>query len=85
MGLMGMVLAVIQMIISVFIISFAASYNLWVSELLVPSQYYTPPQYLSGLLGATTSLALFGGIYVLVHSIKRIVDHGFQAYLGTEK
>jgi len=82
---MGIGLAIIQMIIAVFIISFAFSYSMWVSELLVATQYYTPPQYLSGLLNATTSLALFGGIYVLVHSIKRIVDNGFQAYLGKEK
>jgi hypothetical protein len=83
-GLIGVVLGFIEIVLASFIISFATYFSMMISEITRQTQYYTPPQYYSGLLGATSSLLMFGGIYVLVHAIKRIVDQGFMAYLSTK-
>jgi len=84
-SIIGMVLGCVEIIIAAFIISFATSFNLWVLQITAPTQYYTFPTYMSGLLGATASILLFGGIYVLLHAVKRIVDQGFMAYLSATK
>lgn len=83
-GLFGVVLGIVEVIIASFIISIGTYFSMMVSEITRASQYYTPPQYYSGLLGATSSLIMFGGIYVLIHAAKRIVDQGFMAYLSTK-
>jgi len=79
-GIIGVILGVIQIIMAAFIISFGTYFNKMISSLGL----YGLPQYFSGLLGAVNFLILFGGIYVLVHAIKRIVDQGFMAYLSTK-
>ena len=85
-GLIGVVLGVVEIIMAAFIISFGTYFNMMVAEYTKPvPPYYTPPAYLSGLLGAVNFLIMFGGIYVLVHAIKRIVDQGFMAYISTKK
>ena len=81
-GVVGVVLGVIQIIIAAFIISFGTYFNMMVSDL---TRSVIFQQYFSGLLGAVNYLILFGGIYVLVHAIKRIVDQGFMAYISTKK
>lgn len=83
-GLFGVVLGIIEVLIAAFIMSFATYFNMMASDITKASSYYTPPLYYGGLLGAITSLIMFGGIYVLIHAIKRIVDQGFVAYLSTK-
>ena len=81
-GLIGAVLGIVEIILAAFIISFGTYFNMMVAEITkVPGT----PAYLSGLLGAVNFLIMFGGIYVMVHAIKRIVDQGLMAYVSTKK
>jgi len=83
-GLVGVVLGVIQIALAAFILSFGTYLSMIFSE-IARSPGLTFAQYWMGLLGAVNSFIMFGGIYVLVHAVKRIVDYGFMAYLSTKK
>jgi hypothetical protein len=91
-SIFSIVLAVIELILACFIIYFAVNFSIMVSAIMYP--YYPiygremmvqPLGYLVGLLNATSALLLIGGIYVLVHAIKRIVDHIFKTYISSRQ
>ncbi|MGB9694334.1 MAG: hypothetical protein ACPLYF_05765 [Fervidobacterium sp.] len=84
-NLFGIVLGVIEMILASFIISFATYFNMMIAEITKPTEWYTPPAYISSLLGAAGSLIMFGGVYVLVHAIKCVVDKAFMAYIASKQ
>jgi uncharacterized membrane protein len=84
-SLFGVVLGVIEMILASFIISFATYFNMMVAEVTKPTQWYTPPAYMGGLFGAAGSLIMFGGVFVLVHAIKCVVDRAFMAYIASKQ
>jgi hypothetical protein len=86
----GIVLAVIELILALFIMYFAINFNIMISEIIMPPIYLRPEMvqplwYLVGLLNATSALLLIGSIYVLVHAIKRIVDYIFKAYIASRQ
>jgi hypothetical protein len=91
-SIFGIVLAVIELILACFIIYFAVNFSIMVSGIMYP--YYAiydrgmmvqPLGYLVGLLNATNALLLIGGIYVLVHAIKRIIDYIFKTYITSKQ
>jgi hypothetical protein len=79
--LFGIILGIIETIIASFIISFATYWSVMTST--INSGYN--PGYALGMYGTIGSLITFGGIYVLLHGIKRIVDHAFMAYVAGSK
>jgi uncharacterized membrane protein len=87
----GIVLAVFELILACFIIYFAVNFSIMISGVITPPIYLTPAQmvqplgYLVGLLNATNALLLIGGIYVLVHAIKRLIDHIFKTYIASKQ
>jgi hypothetical protein len=82
-GLFGVVLGVIETILGAFIVSFSTYWSMMISG--ITSSPYNP-SYLPGMYGVVGSLITFGGLYVLLHGIKRIIDSGFMTYLsGTKK
>lgn len=87
----GIVLAVIELILALFIMYFAVNFSIMISGVIMPPIYLTPAQmvqplgYLVGLLNATSALLLIGGIYVLVHAIKRIIDYIFKTYIASKQ
>ena len=81
----GVILGAIEMVLASFIISFATYFNMMAADLTKPTQWYTPPAYMGGLLGATGSLIMFGGVFVFVHAIKSVVDKGFMAYISSKQ
>ena len=84
-NLFGVVLGAIEMILASYIISFATYFNMMTAEITKPTQYYTPPAYMSGLFGATGSLITFGGVFVLIHAVKCVVDKAFMAYIASKQ
>lgn len=80
-GLFGIILGVIETIFAAFLISFATYFGMWTTDVT----RYTSQSYVSGIYGAATSMIMFGGVYVLLHGIKRIIDHGFTAYLASKQ
>ena len=80
----GVILGAVEMILGAFIISFATYFNMMVAEVTkLPA--YMMPAYIGGLLGATGSLIIFGGVFVLLHAVKRIVDQAFMIYIASKK
>ena len=84
-GLFGVILGVIEAIFASFLISFATYFNVMTVEITKPQQYYTPPAYLGGIFGAAGSMITFGGVYMMIHAVKKIVDQAFMAYLSSKK
>jgi len=91
-SIFGIVLAVIELILACFIIYFAINFSIMISGTMSPIIYGTgqirppePARYLVSLLNATSALLLIGGIYVLIHAVKRIIDHIFKAYIASKK
>ena len=80
-GIFGIVLGVIEVIIASAVIYFGIYFNMMFSE-VVRSPYL--PSYWIGFVGATDYMILFGGVYLLVHAIKRIVDQFFMVYLSAK-
>lgn len=78
-GLFGVILGTIETIFGSFIISFATYWSMMTASTTGGSYY---PNYLPGMYGVIGSMITFGGIYVLLHGIKRIVDNAFIAYLA---
>jgi len=82
----GIALAVIELILACFIIYFSINFNTMISGILYPTYAVAMiATYLVGLLNATSALLLIGGIYVLVHAIKRIIDYIFKAYIASKQ
>ena len=84
-GLFGVILGVIEIIFASFLVSFSTYFSMMTAEITKPLQYYTPPAYLGGLFGAAGSMIMFGGIYMLLHGVKRVVDQAFMAYISSKK
>ena len=90
-SIFGISLAVIQVILACFIIYFAINFSIMISGIMYPTypiydkEMIGTPGYLVGLLNATSALLLFGGIYVLVHAIKRIIDNVFRTYIASKQ
>jgi hypothetical protein len=90
MSVFGIVLAVIELILACVIIYFSINFNLLISGIIGYSVYGVaqmmtqPLGYLVGLLNATGALLLLGGIYVLVHAIKRLIDNIFKSYIASK-
>lgn len=84
-GLFGMILGIIEVLFGSFFFSFATYFGIMAIEITKPSSYSAMPSFYSGLLGAASSMILFGSIYVLIHGIKRIIYNGFMAFLSTKK
>jgi hypothetical protein len=81
-GIFGVILGVIEAVLASYIISFAINFNSMVNTLY--GGYYQPA-YLTGLYGAASSILMFGGVYVLIHAIKRIVDYTFLTYIASKQ
>jgi len=84
-GIFGMLLGIIEVIFASFFFSFATYFGMLAAEMTNPTGYSTVPSFYGGLLGAASSMILFGSIYVLLHGIKRIIDYGFIAFVSTKK
>jgi hypothetical protein len=82
-GLFGVILGAIETIFGSFIISFATYWSMMTAS--ITSGSYYGASYLPGMYGVTGSMISFGGIYVLLHGIKRVVDQAFMAYLAGSK
>jgi hypothetical protein len=82
----GIVLAVIELILACVIIYFSINFSIMISGLypVYPTEMMQPLGYLVALLNATRALLLLGGIYVLVHAIKRLIDNIFKVYLASK-
>jgi len=80
-GIFGIIFGIIEIIIAVFVIYFGIHFNMMASE-VAKSPYL--PYYYPGLVAAVSYLILFGGIYLLVHAIKRIIDQVFMVYLSAK-
>lgn len=80
-GLFGIILGVLETIFASFLISFSTYFGMWTAD----ATRYSSQSYISGIYGAATSMIMFGGVYVLLHGIKRIIDHGFAAYLASKQ
>jgi len=83
-ALFEVILGVLQMIIAATMFSFYTFWLLMISE-ISRAQYPYYPDYYAGMLGAAGSMILFLGIYVLIHAVRRIVDHGLAAYVASKK
>jgi hypothetical protein len=81
-SLFGIILGGIEIILAAFIVSFSTYFTMLTADVTKASYM---PAYWSGLLGATSSLVMVGGIYVLVHGVKRIVDQTFLAYISAKQ
>jgi cytochrome c-type biogenesis protein CcmE len=81
-SIFGMILGVIELLLAIFIIYVAINISILIAQVMSSFGYYAPPAYLVGLMDAAGVLILLGGIYVLVHSIKRIIDQLFMAYIS---
>ena len=82
-GLFGIILGVIETIFASFLISFSTYFGMWTADI---TRYSSGSQsYIGGLFGAAGFMIMFGGVYVLLHGIKRIIDHGFAAYLASKQ
>jgi hypothetical protein len=84
-SILGLGLGVFQLILGFLIVYFWFNFSLMIAEIVKTFGYYAPPAYLVGLLDATKLLVLFGGIYVILHAIKRIVDYAFKAYIASKQ
>lgn len=86
-SIFGIGLAIIQVILACFIIYFAINFNIMISGITTPAydMVMSSPGYLVGLLNATSALLLIGGIYVLIHAIKRIIDYAFKTYIASRQ
>ncbi len=80
-GLFGIILGVIETLFASFLISFSTYFGMWTADIT----RYSSESYIGGLFGAASSMIMFGGVYVLLHGIKRIIDHGFATYLSSKQ
>jgi hypothetical protein len=83
-ALFEVILGVLQMIIAATTFSLYTFWLMMISE-ISRTQYSYYPDYYVGMLGAAGSIILFLGIYVLIHAVRRIVDHGLAAYVASKK
>jgi len=81
-GLFGIILGIIEAIFASLIIAFAYYWNVMTSS---TTSSYSSQSYYPGMYGVIGSMITFGGLYVLIHGIKRIVDNAFLAYLAGSK
>lgn len=83
-ALFEVILGVLQLIIGATMLSF---YTYWLMMIanIGRAAYMYSPDYLTGMLGAGGSIILFVGIYVLIHAVRRIIDHGLAAYIASKK
>lgn len=72
------------MIVAATMFSFYTFWLIMISE-ISGAQYQYYPDYFAGMLGAAGSIILFLGIYVIIHAVRRIVDHGLAAYVASKK
>jgi hypothetical protein len=85
----GITLAVWELILGGVIIYFAINFNLLISGLMSPIVYgigmLGPAGFLGALFNATSALLIVGGIYVLTHAIKRLIDNIFKSYIASKQ
>ena len=81
-GLFGVSLGIIELVLGAFIVSFAVSFSLIIENAFLTAG---APSTTLNFFNALTGIAGFGGIYVLVHAVKRSVDNGFSAYIASKQ
>lgn len=81
-AILEIVLGIIQLIIASGIFSVHVYYDMMLLEM---EEYNIEPTWMKGLYDAIGFIILFGAIYVLIHAIRRIVDHGLAAYVASKK
>lgn len=82
-ALFEVILGVLQMIVAATMFSFYTFWLIMISEISGPQYQYS--EYIVGMLGAAGSIILALGIYVIIHAVRRIVDHGLTAYVAFQE
>jgi len=81
-SIFGIILGAIEVLLAIFIIYIAVNINIMIAQIMSSFGYYAPPGYLIAVTNATGVLILLGGVYVLVHAVKRIINHVFMGYIS---
>jgi len=84
-SIFGVILGAVELVIASFLISMATYVNMMIAEITRTLSFPPPASYLNSILGTLGSLMMFAGIYVLFHSVKRIIDHGLMAYIAGQR